>query len=204
VLTRQKEFLQWLVGGFTTAAVIVGGVWITDHTDVVIAQIFGTGSMSSSSVATEPAQLNPSKVHTEASLDSEHKASGSMQVVLTSVDGRRSDGTLALQANVTATADLNDLKYEWVLPDGAVFSSGDATGSFGNVTEGSQVSASVVVNVPVSNSRVVFHAYREMAGEKVGQVAQYNTADQSTIDMKLALKRESLERKPAATDRRYE
>jgi hypothetical protein len=207
VLTRQKEFLQWLAGGFTTSFVIVGGVWLTDHRDLVIAEVFGSpnfSSASSASIATEPSKLDVLKGNPAASPESEHKASGSMQVTLMSPEGRKSDGSLALQAYVTATADLSDLKYEWVLPDGAAVSSGSTTGSFGNVSDGTQVSASIVVNVPASNTHIVFHAYREMAGEKVGQVAQYNTVEQSTIDMKLALKRESLQRAPSSTDRRFE
>ena len=205
MLTRQKEFLQWLAGGFTTAAVIVGGVWLTDHHDVVIAQIFGdSGSASSASVGSEPTKADVLKGHSKASLESEHKASGSMQVTLMSQEGRKPDGTLAIQADVTATEDLNGLKFEWVFPDGATVSSGAASGSFGSVAEGTRVSTSVVINVPVANSHVVFHAYRELAGEKVGQVAQYNTVDQPTIDMNLALKRESIERSPASADRRFE
>ncbi len=205
MLTRQKEFLQWLMGGFMTSAVIVGGVWLTDNHDVVISLVFGTThSTSSSSLAATPSKADILKGHTEASLQSEHKASGNMQIVLSSVEGRKTDGSLALQANVTATVDLADVKYEWVLPEGAIVSSGTLRGVFGSVAEGSQVTASIVANVPSSNSHVVFHAYREMAGEKVGQVAQYNTIDQSTIDLKLALKREEIQRKPAMSDRRFE
>ena len=195
MLTRQKELMQWLVGGFTTSGLIVGGVWLTDHPSELAPEIFASTPPSKSAVL---------KAHSEASLEPDRKASGYMQISLTSSEGRKSDGTLALQANVIATTLLNDLKYEWVFPDGAVLASGPSSGSFGDVAEGSQVSASVVVNVPVSNTRVVFHAYREMAGQKVGQVAQYNSTDSSSIDMKLALKRESTDRKPAATDRRYE
>lgn len=205
MLTRQKEFLQWLAGGFTTSALIVGGVWLAEHRDVVIAQVFGSsGSTSSASSAPEPTKLEILKGQTEASLKSEHKASGNMQITLMSNEGRKSDGSLSIQAYVTAIADLNDLKYEWVLPEGASVSSGSLNGTFGNVSEGSQVSASVVLSVPVTNAHVVFHAYREMAGEKVGQVARYNTVDQSSIDMNLALKRESLQRKPASNARRFE
>jgi hypothetical protein len=211
VLTRQKEFLQWLAGGFTTSALIVGGVWIAEHHDVVIAQIMrSSGSMSfastssESSTPVEPTKLEILNGQTEASLKPERKASGNMQITLTSNEGRKPDGSLALEAYVTAVGALNDLKYEWVLPDGAILSSGSLSGTFGNVSEGSQVSTALVLNVPVTNEHVVFHAYREMAGEKVGQIAHYNTVEQKTIDMNLALKRESLQRKPASNARRFE
>ena len=187
-----------------TSAVIVGGVWITDHRDLVIAQIFNAGSTSSSSVTPEPTKLDVLNGRSETSVQTEHKASGNMQIALTSAEGRKSDGTLSVQAYVTAMADLNDLKYEWVLPEGAVLASGSLSGAFGTVSEGTQVSSSVVLNVPASNAHVFFHAYREVAGEKVGQVASYNTVDQNSINLSLALKRESLQRKPAMSDRRYE
>jgi hypothetical protein len=200
VLTRQKEFLQWLVGGFATSAVIVGGVWLGDNHTVLTAQLFGP----TSTTPVNPAKSDVLNSHSEASVRTERKASGNMQITLTSTDGRKSDGSLSIQANVTAIADLADLKYEWVLPDGATVASGALTGSFGSVAEGSQVTAALTAVVPSSNSHIVFHAYREMAGEKVGQVAQYNTVDQSSINLQLALKREEIQRKPAMTDRRYE
>jgi len=211
VLTRQKEFLQWLVGGFSTSALIVGGVWLTDNRDYVIAAVLGEGSTSSSSVAAEPsssldsAKLPVLEKHSEASTSGEdRKASGNMYVSLSSPDGRKADGTLVLDANVSATTDLTDLKYEWILPEGVVLVSGAQSGSFGSLAGGAQTSTEVTLSVPTSNSHVIFHAYREMAGEKLGQVAQYNTVDQQSIDVKLALKRESLSRKPASTDRRFE
>ena len=202
MLNRQKELLQWLVGGLATSAFIVGGVWLTDNRDRVIAEVMG-GSYSSPSVA-DTTKLQVLEKHSEASLDSEHKASGNMQVTLSSAEGRRSDGSLAVEAHVTAMSELTDLKYEWVLPDGTTVSAGTPTGSLGTLAEGASAVSTLTVNVSSSNSQIVFHAYRELAGEKIGQVAQYNTVDQSTLDTKLALKRDSLVRTPASNARRFE
>lgn len=211
MLTRQKEFLQWLVGGFSTSALIVGSVWLSDNREFVVASVMGGGVETTRSIASEPssspdsAKLPVLEKHAEGTGSAqEHKASGNMLVTLSSADGRKSDGSLVLDAHVTATGDLTDLKYEWVLPDGVSLIAGSLTGSLGSLAGGADVTNEVTLNVPTSNAQVVFHAYRELAGEKVGQVAHYNTVDQQSLDVKLALKRESLSRKPASNERRYE
>ncbi len=202
MLTRQREFFQWIVGGASTAALILGGIWTNNNREIILAQLEGQHVTASASVVpfTKPEILNQHEV----TKGPENKGAGYMNVTLTSPDGRRSDGTLVLDAKVMAATDLDGLKYEWVLPDGVSLVSGSLSGDIGSLAEGAFNAQEVTLNVSSqTNSVVHFHAYRLAAGEKIGQLAQYNTLEQGSINLGLAIKRQSLEnessRKPAST-----
>jgi hypothetical protein len=202
LLTRQKEFLQWIIGGVSTAAVIVGGVWTNHNRSMLLAELEGRVITTSASVATTT-KVDILNQHEEAK-GPENKGAGALKITLTSPDGRRSDGTLVLNAKVVATTELEGLKYEWVLPDGVTLVSGALDGDIGTLAEGASNAQDVTLNVSAqTNSFVHFHAYRLSGGEKVGQLAQYNTLEQESINSSLAFTRQSIEsaqsRKPAST-----
>lgn len=206
MLTRQREFLQWICGGVATSALIVGGVWMSEHQSQVIAFV-ETGSLDFSSTAPTKAELlNTKQAATEGT---ENKGSGGMTIALSSGEGLRSDGSLTIQAHVTAAIALTDLKYEWVLPEGVTLAAGALNGDLSSLTEGASTDLSLTVSAtPQANSQVRLHVYRLVAGEKVGQIAHYNTLDQPVIDQKMAMKRESMKsellRSPASDKRRFE
>lgn len=215
MLTRQREFFQWIIGGISTAGIVVGAVWVSNNRTQLIAELENSGSTTSASVGysvvasgAHSTKLEVLNQHDEAK-GPENKGAGHMAVSLTSPDGRRSDGSLVLIAKIAAAVDLEGLKYEWVLPDGVTLASGSLNGDIGTLAEGAANSQAITVNVSSQKSSIIhFHAYRLSAGEKVGQVAQYNSLEQSSINLSLAFTRQSIEsesaRKPASapTDNR--
>ena len=201
MLTRQREFLQWVVGGFSTSALILGFVWLSENRAQVVA--FATGETTrtpASSPASSP--VSDSKPNTAKSKlatgreTPEKKASGQLQVSLSSPNGRQSDGTLSLSATIASVADLTDVKYEWTLPDGVSLVSGTDHGDLGSLTRGTPSSLQVVVQVPSQQTKhIVLHVFRDLGVEKFGQVAHYDTLNQDSINLALAVKRNEIQQK---------
>jgi hypothetical protein len=207
VLTRQREFLQWIIGGVSTSAFIVAGVWVSDHPKTVLEAMTNavTGSASETAASRSPAssKLEILEKHADVSNSPANKASGNMNLTLTSAAGRQSDGSLVLEAKITATLDLAELKYEWVLPDSVLLTAGVQHGDLGDLADGASTALEVTLNVPAqADQRVHLHVYREIAGEKLGQVVQYNTISQPSINSALSVTREALkaesDRKPTS------
>jgi hypothetical protein len=140
-------------------------------------------------------QRGPAAVH---ALMHVSKAGTSLKVELVelskTVDG---DGYMIdLQANVTAETKLEDVKFNWNLPPEAKIIAGFEDGDLGSLGENSAVNTKISVHVPADfNRKIHFHVYRDVAGEPHGQVAQYNTLDQSSIDEGLRTKADILSQK---------
>lgn len=179
MLTREKELLQWMVGGVSTAAVILGLAWIVERNDVSSARVEKTKI------------LNAQKISPEA----QGKGGGNLIVTFDSPTENPANGGLILTANIAALTDLADVRYDWLLPDGVTLAKGATSGNLGSLSEGSDATIEVSLVIPAAeNKQVHLQVYRLIDGEKMGQVAQYNTLDQKSIERTLATKRDTLER----------
>ena len=185
MLTRQRELLQWMVGGVSTAVLIASLAWLAERNAV------------SSIRSNKTRILNAQKIAPEA----QGKGGGNLIVTFDSPTENPAAGELIVSANITATTDLKDLKYDWLLPEGVSLSKGAPSGDLGTLSEGSDAIIEVSLAIPSSdNKQVHLQVYRMVDGEKMGQVAQSNTLDQKLIERKMATKRETLEseRSPAS------
>lgn len=201
MLTRQKEFLQWIIGGASTAALIAGTTWVAEREQ---ARDAGSSSRQPASESPAPSPekekiLKPTRPPIEAS----GKGGGNMTITFASTSESLVPGGLNLTATVHATIDLSDVHYEWLLPDGVTLTKGALTGDLGAVSddEDATINASFAIP-PTENKKIHLQVYRLVDGEKMGQVTQYNTLDQKTIERSMATKREILdsesERSPAS------
>jgi hypothetical protein len=146
--------------------------------------------------------LNPE--HT-LSPDQQKKGGGSLDLMIT-----RSDSTAPLltgstgefTGSITALADLADLEYIWILPDGARAVDGSVEGNLGTLHAGEKRTLTLSIeSLTTENRQVYLHVYRLMNGEAVGQIAQYNTMTQPQINRDLKSKLEVWSKKAERGDR---
>lgn len=114
-----------------------------------------------------------------------------------------------LTATVTATSELQDLQYEWILPKGVQLSSGKVSGLLGSLENGGSAEVTIqLLNSSVENKQVQLHVFRLVGGEPIGHMAQFNTSSQKLIADGLHAKVKALNaistqsRKPASEHRR--
>lgn len=101
--------------------------------------------------------------------------------------GGGSDGsTLNLEATITAKENLHDVKYAWLIPnDGVRVINGSLQGELGELAAAGSARLHLAVASDVGeNRRIHLHVYRLVNGENSGQMAQFNTLDQESIDRK--------------------
>jgi hypothetical protein len=92
--------------------------------------------------------------------------------------------TIDLEATVEARADLDGLKFLWILPrSGVSHVAGHIEGELGSLKEAEQSKLMLSIrNDTDENHRVHLHVYRVINGENMGKMAQYNTVDQEAIE----------------------
>lgn len=197
MLTRQKELLQWLLGGVSTAVVIVGTIYATDHRTELVAAITGQEATLPSQ---SPEPTDKEKVLKSVAVESQDgKGGGSMNVSITSPNKGATAEPLILKAQVSALEALNDVRFEWILPEGVSISKGNASGSIGNIADGASGEIEISLNVPAGdNKQIHLQVYRLIDGEHMGQVAQYNSVEIKDSELSLALKRADNTREPAS------
>lgn len=180
MLTQQREFLKWIFGVILTAALLLGVVWMTEsHPEGSRANAMKEAILRGGSRA-------------PASVPGGHgKGGGSLNISLSPVENV--SGALTLKAHVNAKNDLSNLKFEWVLPAGMRITSGSVAGDLGALSAGQSAEFETVFAIsPDTNEQIHLQVYRLIDGEKLGEVAQYNSLHQKWIDQKIMSKREAL------------
>lgn len=209
VLTRQKEFFQWIVGGFITSSLIVGMVYVVEHRAVILTSVSVTladsisGSSSDSSSPTSDAKMQTLNARTPAS-QSANKGGGQMNINLSSPNAATASAIepLVIKAQVIAMANLADVRYEWILPDSVTPVRGSVTGGIGALADGAQGAIEISLNLlPGSeNKQIHLQVYQLIDGERMGQVAQFNTVETKEVAIAAGLKKVEADdqRSPAA------
>lgn len=173
-----------MIGGVTTAALIAGLAYVLERYD-------DTKSFTQTS---EKVKI----LNAQRAAAGQGKGGGNLNVSFTSSSDNLLPGALNLIASITSTRDLSDLRYEWLLPDGVTLTKGLLNGDIGTLADGDESTIEVSLAIPsIENKQVHLQVYRLVDGEKMGQVAQYNTIDQKSIDREMASKRETLEAESA-------
>ncbi len=144
------------------------------------------GQRTPASVDSKLAQQRPLAIGIGKRLPVQGKGHGLIEVVIAAPKkGAVEQGTIIdLEATVEARADLDGLKYLWILPkSGVSVTSGNLEGELGSLkeTERSKLMLSIR-NDTDENHRVHLHVYRVVNGENMGKMAQYNTVDQENIE----------------------
>jgi hypothetical protein len=97
---------------------------------------------------------------------------------------------IELEATVEATMDLQDLQYNWIIPNGISFN-GAINGVLGNLQTGERATIRLsAVKQSAGNRQIHLHVYRMVNGEASGQMAQYNTAHERKYKEKARMKAE--------------
>ena len=112
------------------------------------------------------------------------KGGGQIEISIASADQQaaRAGIPLDLTATIGATSDLQNLQFEWILPKDMSVLSGETTGSLGDLANGSEVGLKLkVLPATDENALIHLHIFRIVAGEHMGQSAQYNTSLETTI-----------------------
>lgn len=183
MLTQTRDMIKWLLGVFSTCAFLLACVWIVEA--------FQPGTRAS---AQKEAILRQHFDRLPASVNnSSGKGSSTLNVSINEGD-LSTGGVLQLKATIEAHADVRDLKYQWVLPQGTSMASGADKGDLGAITAGESTTLEGSFLVPTGeNKQIHLQVYSEVNGEKMGDVAQYNSTEQPEIERSLASKRERLE-----------
>ena len=173
-----------MIGGVTTAALIAGLAYFVElHDDT-----------KSAAQTSEKLKI----LNAQRAVAGQGKGGGNLNVSFTSSSDNLVPGALNLIANISSTRDLSELRYEWLLPDGVTLTKGVLSGEIGTLADGDESTIEVSLSIPaIENKQVHLQVYRLVDGEKMGQVAQYNTIDQKSIDREMASKRETLEAESA-------
>lgn len=102
--------------------------------------------------------------------------------------------SINLEATVVAKADLQDMKYVWIIPkEGITVTGGAIEGDLGSFYAGDDKMIRLTLSNDTNENRQVhLHVYRVVNGENMGYMAQYNTVDQEAIDETARTKAEML------------
>lgn len=169
-----------------------------------IALCFGSnpsGVSKSASNAT-PASTPASKYDKHAMLHKGHhpyglsgKGGGQIEVSMTSDVATPIPASRAftVTATVGATTSLDDLQFEWILPEGVAKTSGSLSGPLGDLADGGTANVSIqLVTSTDENRQIHLHVYRLVGGEPTGQMSQFNTRDESKLAEQMNAKVQAL------------
>lgn len=198
MLTHQREFIKWLLGVFATVAFVLAIVWVIEaqkpgslannQKEALLRMSFGAADGGRM-----PASVMPEKGHSHDGGIPSGKGSGGFTIQLKE-NGVSAPGSLNLKASVEVDADIQDVKYHWVLPEGVALQNGLIDGDLGALAadETTEFEASFVVPES-SNKQIHLQVYSEVNGARLGDVVQYNSIHEEEIERSLASKRETLE-----------
>lgn len=130
------------------------------------------------------------------------KSHGLVEVVIAAPKkGGVGKGTIIeLEATVEARADLDQLKFLWILPrEGVSVVNGPVEGDIGTLKEADKTKLTLAIRSDSDeNRRVHLHVYKLVNGEHMGKMAQYNTVNQEAIEWVASDKAEKLRKEAEA------
>ena len=187
MLTQTREQMKWLFGVLTTVVLILGAVWLVDAFQP------GTRAHSQKEAILRGGGFDQND-RMPASVKGEQGKGGSQLSISFEEGTQTGSGVLNLKALIESHVDQQDLKFQWMLPDGVTMAAGSNEGDVGSLTAGETKSLEASLLVPTGvNKQIHLQVYSMVNGERMGDVAQYNTVKQLEIDRTIASKLELLE-----------
>lgn len=178
--SQQKEIILWIAGVVATVALLL-----------LLSIPLERAAEREPASTSKQEVLNRTHSHTHM----QGKGGGSLVINVTAPAKKPIDvgSAIDLQATVEALSSLSGLKFKWIIPDGITVESGDAQGELGSIGEGETKSLGLrVVSQVADNRQIHLHVYREVGGESMGEIAQYNTVLQEKINEEIDRKAEVL------------
>jgi len=127
-----------------------------------------------------------SPLHTE-------KLKGPSDVIiqLASAEPEKAGDIFVLTATVNATEDVEQVEFQWVLPEKVELVSGESFGVYPAMEAGTSRSFSVTLKAGSDGNEQIHLSVKTIkAGQQLGQSAQFNSQDQDTIDAGEAAQKE--------------
>lgn len=190
--SRQKEIILWMMGVFATV-----GLLLLLAIPLERAASRGPASIQSLQSILPGQEDSKEKILKGAmnDLPFEGKGSGSLKIAIAShAKNPMSAGSSAeLEATVEALEDLENLQFNWLLPDGVSAVVGPTQGRLGRLSRGDKTTLNLtIISAVDDNKQVHLHVYRKVGDESMGEIAQFNTVLQDKIESEIEKRAEVL------------
>lgn len=192
LLNRSKDNILWFLGVVLTVTTLL----VALHFDQVKKHLSERLQRTPASLGDDVILIKgkPNPTQDKPAHQVREKTGDSLKVDVKALQNSNKDGygaqsgfTVDLEAKVSVTDHLGDLKFIWILPSGVRVERGEVTGTITGLEPGSTdatLRISIKSDVP-ENRKVHLHVYRMVNGEAQGYIRQYNTIDQDRIDRDL-------------------